>query len=114
MIRYLWSFILKWGWDFNRDLREDQYSLSTAVSRMRSSRGSKVSTVSSLIGGDETVEMDTPIRFKVQKANGGTIVEVQHYDRKRDEHNYNLHIIPDGEDVSNHIGKIVIIEMMKS
>ena len=112
MIRYLWSLIMRWGWDFNREVHDRDHD-GLFVPRTRSSRGAKASLVTSM-NVSETVELDTPIRFKVQKANGGTIVEVQHYDRKRDEHNYNLHIIPDGEDVSSHLGKIVVIEMMKS
>jgi hypothetical protein len=103
---------MKWGWDFSREVHDRDHD-GPYVPRTRSSRGAKISLATSL-GASETVEMDTPIRFKVQKANGGTIIEVQHYDRKRDEHNYNLHIIGEGEDISVQLGKIVVIEMMKS
>jgi hypothetical protein len=62
----------------------------------------------------EDIGLPSPLRFKVQKANGGTVIEVVNYDRKRDENNTTLHIIPDGEqDVAAAIGKIVTYELLK-
>jgi len=61
------------------------------------------------------VTMPTPLRFKVQQATGGTIVEITHYDRKRDEEHVNLHIIPDSEtDMPHAIARIVTIELLKA
>jgi len=60
------------------------------------------------------VEMPTPLRFKVQPATGGTIVEITHYDRKKDQERVNLHIIPDTEsDMPQAIARIVTIELLK-
>jgi hypothetical protein len=105
---------MKWGWDFSREVQDKEQYDGPYLPRLRSSRGANNISIAKSSGASETVEMDTPIRFKVQKANGGTIIEVQHYDRKRDEHNYNLHIIGEDEDISVQLGKIVVIEMMKS
>lgn len=61
------------------------------------------------------VTMPTPLRFKIQPATGGTVVEITHYDRKRDQEHVNLHIVPDSEpDMSQAIARIVTIELLKA
>ena len=39
LIRYLWDRMLKWGWDYNRDLRDDGLVESHRPARMRSRGG---------------------------------------------------------------------------
>ena len=91
MIRLLWSRIMKWGWDYGRNLREN----------------------CSITSYDD-LQLPTPLRFKVQPATGGTIVEITHYDRKKDQERVNLHIIPDTEsDMPQAIARIVTIELLK-
>jgi len=61
------------------------------------------------------IEMPSPVRFKIQQATGGTIVEIAHYDSKRDESRVNLHIIPDSEsDMPQAIAQIITIELLKA
>ena len=92
MIRWLWSRIMKWGWDYGRSLREN-----------------------SRIAVCDDLQLPTPLRFKVQPATGGTIVEIVHYDRKKDQEHVNLHIIPDSElDMPQAIAQIVTIELLKA
>jgi hypothetical protein len=68
-----------------------------------------------MVRDSDYVDLPTPFNFKIQKATGGTIVEVNHYDRKRDETVVNLHIIPDEvEDVAGAIGRIVTVELLKA
>ena len=54
------------------------------------------------------------LSFNVMPAQGGTIVQIRHYDRKTDRHNNITHIIPDGEDISERIGQIVSMELLRS
>lgn len=54
------------------------------------------------------------LRFNVMSASGGTIVQIRHYDRKTDSHNYITHVIPDGENVADRIGQIVSMEILRS
>lgn len=54
-----------------------------------------------------------PLRFTVYNASGGKIVEISHYDNKRDCHNTSLHIITSDEDFGEAIGKIVFVELLK-
>ena len=53
------------------------------------------------------------LRFNVMPAQGGTIVQIRHYDRKTDRNNNITHIIPDGEDVAERIGQIVSMELLR-
>ena len=92
MIRLLWSRIMKWGWDYDRSLREN----------------------CSITSYDD-LQLPTPLRFKVQPATGGTIIQIVHYDRKKDQEHVNLHIIPDTEsDMPQAIAQIVTIELLKA
>ena len=101
MIRWLWARIMKWGWDYGRE--------PLRLSRIRLSERDTV------IRESNYVDLPNPFNFKIQKATGGTIVEVNHYDRKRDETVVNLHIISDEvEDVAGAIGRIVTIELLKA
>jgi hypothetical protein len=54
-----------------------------------------------------------PLRFTVYNASGGKIVEISHYDSKRDRHETSLHIIGSDEDFGESIGKIAFIELLK-
>jgi hypothetical protein len=54
------------------------------------------------------------LRFNVMPAQGGTIVQIRHYDRKTDRNNNITHIIPDGEDIADRIGQIVSMELLRA
>ena len=63
-------------------------------------------------------EVDTPdiegMRFSVMVAEGGTIVQMRTYDRRKDEQHSKTYVIPDTEqDIAHRIGQIVSLEMMK-
>lgn len=52
--------------------------------------------------------------FNLYAAEGGTVIETKFYDRKNDENDHRLYIIPDGEDFNNVLGQIVSMERMKT
>ena len=54
-----------------------------------------------------------PLRFTVYNASGGKIVEISHYDQKRDRHETSLHIINSDEDFGESLGKIAFLEVLK-
>lgn len=92
MIKLIWSKIIKWAWDHNH--------------------------------GQETVLAATPtmsdimvvdgLSFNVMPAQGGTVVQIRHYDRKTDRDIKITHVIPDGEDIARAIGHIVSMELLRS
>ena len=94
MIRMLWEKMMKWGWDYNRNLRTSAIDDYDEVE-------------------DNGISMPDPLEFKVQPAQGGTIVEVTSWDKKNEESMVKLHIIPDGENIADHVGKIVVMEMLR-
>jgi len=54
------------------------------------------------------------LTFNVMPAQGGTIVQLRKYDDKLNRNSYSTHIIAEGEDVAETIGKIVAIELWKA
>jgi hypothetical protein len=59
-------------------------------------------------------EPDTEcIRFKVFRANGGTVIQTDTYDRKTDRLQNTLHVIVEGQDLGTELGKIITYESLK-
>jgi len=56
----------------------------------------------------------TGLSFNVMSAQGGTIVQLRKYDDKLSCNHYSTHIIAEGQDVAENIGKIVAIELWKA
>jgi hypothetical protein len=61
----------------------------------------------------ETADIEG-MRFTVMPAEGGTIVQLRTYDRRKDESNMKTYVIPDTEsDVAHRIGQIVAMELLR-
>jgi hypothetical protein len=59
-------------------------------------------------------EPDTKcLRFKVFKASGGTVVQTDYYDQKTDRQHNTLHVIVEGQDLGQELGKIITYESLK-
>ena len=54
------------------------------------------------------------MNFTVYRANGGTIVEYNRYDERKDQHHCDLHIVHEGEVLGDALAKIVTFESLKS
>ena len=54
------------------------------------------------------------LSFSVMPAQGGIIVQLRKYDDKTSRNTYSTHIIAEGQDIAEHIGKIVAIELWKA
>ena len=104
MIRWLWSRVMKWGWDFSRDLNDIHVPLSR--------RRGKYDVVS-IDDCDSGMDLPDPITFRVQAVTGGTLVETRWYNAKTDNHERKLHIVTGEENLSDAIGKIVTMELLK-
>ena len=107
MIRWLWSRMMKWGWDFNRDIRDDDIK----PARIRRPQGRDVMAV--FEDDDGNIGLPDPIVFKVQAVTGGTLVETRWYDHKKDETRVRLHIVTQEENLAESIGKIVTMELLQ-
>jgi hypothetical protein len=111
MIRYLWDRMLKWGWDYNRDLRDDSLVEPHRPARLRS-RG-RSQAISLCDDSNDSIDLTDPISFKVEAVQGGTLVETCWYDHKRDESIRKLHIVTGNENLADAIGKIVTMELIR-
>jgi hypothetical protein len=60
-------------------------------------------------------ELDTEcIRFKVFRANGGTVIQTDQYDRRNDRQHNSLHVIVDGQDLGQELSKIITFESIRT
>lgn len=64
--------------------------------------------------GRDGIDLDNGLRFTVQPATGGVIVQIYHYDRKTDRSNNIMHVIPDGDDIAESIAHIVSMELLRA
>jgi hypothetical protein len=103
MIRYLWSMVMKWGWDFSK---ED------------GSRGKNGNTLAeypqSMKLRAEPERFSTHgMTFTIYAANGGHVVEFRSYDPSTDRSFSSMHVIPEGQEFSDTISKIVTLECLR-
>ena len=103
MIRWIWSRFMKWGWDFNRDLREEDVPVA-------SSRGSN--KLARLRASDD-IESEQGLNITVRNAMGGKIVTFRQYDHKTDRHTHRLYVIHDELDFERELGKMITLESMR-
>lgn len=99
MIRKLWSKLVVWGWDYSYDAVDPYESSQYAPSV--------------LVDESSDIDLPDPIRFKVQAVQGGTLIETMWYDHQKNENIKKLHIITPNEDLSESIGKIVSMELLR-
>jgi hypothetical protein len=58
--------------------------------------------------------LDSPsVRFKMFKASGGTIIETQIYDERKDRHVSGLYVITNDKNIGEEINKILTMESLK-
>ena len=107
MIRMIWEKMMKWGWDYNRDLRDD-----SRPTRMRGRN--RIDEISLAVDDSNNgVDLHDPINFRVQAVSGGTVIETRWYDHKKDNNITKLHIVTSEENLAESIGKIVTMELLQ-
>ena len=68
--------------------------------------------------GAQMVERGSPegsdrISFELSSAVGGRILNVRRYDDRKDRHDSQTYVIPNGEDVGARVAKILNLELIK-
>ena len=53
------------------------------------------------------------MNFTMYRANGGVLVEINHYDDRRDQHQCELHIVHPDQNLGDALAKIVTFESLK-
>lgn len=57
---------------------------------------------------DDIIDHRKSYNIKMQPAHGGTILEVSHYDTRKDEYNRDLYIIEQDKDIGQEISSILV------
>jgi hypothetical protein len=104
MIRWILNNIMKWGWDFNHNLRDQDCEPMPSRHRNRSI---------GMIAVDDDIESDDGINITVCNAIGGRIVTFKHYDRKIDRVSHKIYVVPDDMDFERELGKMITLESMR-
>ena len=105
MIRWVWSRMMKWGWDFNHDLR-DRYNL-------REDNANYASTSIGSRNDDDSIELSDPVTFRIQTVLGGTLIETGYYHRKSEERRSKIYVVGPEENLADSVGKIVTMELLQ-
>jgi hypothetical protein len=58
-------------------------------------------------------EGEDRISFELSTAVGGRILNVRRYDERKDRHDSQTYVIPNGEDVGERVAKILNLELIK-
>jgi D-alanine-D-alanine ligase-like ATP-grasp enzyme len=102
MIRGMLYKLHKWVWDYGKDdeaVPQDAYG--------KGGNGIRPSTLR--VSNEVNVE---GLRFSVMPARGGTVVQVNKYDRRKDQTDTTTYVIPEGEDIAQEVGRIVSMELL--
>ena len=78
-----------------------------------SSKGLRMGTVSAAQIAKGSPEGENRISFELTSAVGGRILNVRHYDERKDRHDSQTYVIPSGEDVGERVAKIINLELFK-
>jgi hypothetical protein len=54
------------------------------------------------------------MRLQIYKASGGYVVETRRYDNNKDRHFNSMHVITEEQDLGEALGKIVMMEALRS
>jgi hypothetical protein len=102
----------KWLYSKVRDMWENKskYQAEKDYQEAKAIRG--------LAMGTAMVERSRPegedrISFELSTAVGGRILNVRRYDDRKDRHDSQTYVIPNGEDVGERVAKIVNLELIK-
>ena len=103
MIRYLWSMVMKWGWDFGKE------------DGSRGKNGNMLAEYpQSMKLRAEPERFSTHgMTFTIYAANGGHVVEFRSYDPSTDRSVSSMHVIPEDQEFSDTISKIVTLECLR-
>jgi hypothetical protein len=103
MIRWIWSRFMKWGWDFNRDLREEDMPVTNSRGANKLAR----------LRASDDIESEQGLNITVRNAMGGKIITFRQYDHKTDRHTHRLYVIPDDMDFNTELCKMITLESMR-
>lgn len=100
----------KKAWE-NKDRYEDEFAVQMKERAVAKMAGLQIGQTAMVERG--RAEGENRITFELSSAVGGKILNVRHYDERKDRHDHQTYVIPNGEDVGERVAKIVNLEMFK-
>ncbi len=103
----------KWLYGKVRDMWENKskYEADRDYQESKAIRGLAMGTAMAIERG--RAEGEGRITFELSSAVGGRILNVRHYDERKDKHDSQTYVIPSGEDVGERVAKIINLELFK-
>lgn len=106
------KWVDRWLYQKVRDMWDNRHKYSQYEKRNWLEENTKMAI------GQAMVERGSPegqdrISFELSTAIGGRILNVRRYDDRKDRHDNQTYVIPNGEDVGERVAKIVNIELFK-
>ncbi len=106
---------MKWldSWLYGkvRDMWDNRHKYEEDVYVNKAQRGLQMGTAMAIEKG--RAEGENRISFELTTAVGGKILNVRHYDERKDRHETQTYVIPTGEDIGERVAKIINLEMFK-
>ena len=90
--------------------REEDYSPKVNLSKPR---GLNMVGAQAISTGRADFSRSKSFNFCLHPAEGGYILEYNHYDENHDRNTQRLHIINDGDDMGESIAKILTVELLR-
>ena len=103
MIRYLWSMVMKWGWDFSKEAGGGSKNGNTLAEYPQTMK----------LRAEPERFSTHGMTFTIYAANGGHVVEFRSYDPSTDRSVSSMHVIPEDQEFSDTISKIVTLECLR-
>ncbi len=103
----------RWLYGKVRDMwdNRDKYEEDIYVNKTKAQRGLQLGTAMAIERGSP--EGQDRISFELSTAVGGRILNVRRYDDRKDRHDSQTYVIPNGEDVGERVAKIINLELFK-
>lgn len=111
------NFINRWLYSKVRDMWDNKHKYEELLAE-RDYKDRVAQKMSGLSIGTAMVERgraegEGRITFELSTAVGGKILNVRHYDDRKDRHESQTYVIPNGEDIGERVAKIINLEMFK-
>ena len=102
----------KWLYKKTRDMwdNRDKYEQASSNTWLQEKHKMAIGTAMVERGRPEG---EKRITFELSTAVGGKILNVRHYDDRKDRHDSQTYVIPNGEDVGERVAKIINLELFK-
>ena len=109
------KFFDKWLYSKVRDMwdNRDKYEQEKQSAWLQNKHNMAIGMGTTAMVERGRAEGEGRITFELSNAVGGKILNVRHYDDRKDRHDQQTYVIPTGEDVGERVAKIINLEMFK-